>query len=165
MHFAVQVCDSQIDDHLLQSALQQVLQATNAIGRDCAGRSRPAYLPTPSGESSSEIRAMIYKESGFTGLCASIGTMQFCTNTMLDTRVDAMACHKLGARAAGVVPFFHKDRVLGLIAAFSRRPYAFGLPELDALQELAKKFSAHLKIRDDSEDPHNTSNALGWALC
>ena len=158
----VRVCDSQVDNHLLQSALQQVLQATHATTAAIAlGHDGKLTCRDSVGESASEIRAMIDKGSGFTGLCASVGTMQFCTNTMLDPRVDAQACHKLGARAAVVVPFFHRDQLLGLIAAFSRRPYAFGVRELEALQELGEKFSAHLKIKDVSEDHRKRSSAPG----
>jgi GAF domain-containing protein len=67
--------------------------------------------------------------------------MQLCSNTVLDSRVDADACRKLGVSAIIVVPLLHQDQFLGLIAVFSRRPYAFGMRDLQALQDLAENTS------------------------
>jgi L-methionine (R)-S-oxide reductase len=71
--------------------------------------------------------------------------MQLCSNTALDSRVDADACRKLGISAIIVVPLPHQDQLLGLIAVFSRRPYAFGMRDLQA-----EKFAANLELSAES---------------
>jgi hypothetical protein len=146
-HPKFEVCDSQIDGHLLGLVLQQVLQATRATTAAVAlGHQGKLTCRDSVGESAIEIRAMIDTGSGFTEVCASKGTMQFCPNTMLDHRADAQACYKFGARAVIFMPFFHKDQLLGLIAALSRRPYAFGVRELQALENLVNTFTPNLQI-------------------
>ena len=144
---AVAVPDSQVDDHQLRLALQQVLQATRATTAAIAlGNVGKLSCRDSLGESASEIRTLIDSGSGFAAACAAKGEMQFCPNTTLDSRTDAQACHKLGARAVIFMPLFREDQLLGLIAAFSRRPYAFGVRELQALQNLADEFAVNLQI-------------------
>ena len=155
---AVPVPDSEIDDHQLQLALQQVLQATRATTAAIAlGNGGKLRCRDSLGESASEIRTLIDGGSGFAAACASKGAMQFCPNTTLDSRTDAQACHKLGARAVIFMPLFREDQTLGLIAAFSRRPYAFGVRELQALQDLADEFAVNLQI---IAVPRSDSNPL-----
>jgi hypothetical protein len=108
------------------------------------------------GDSASEIGALINTGSAFMGVCASSGTMQSCSNTALDSRLDADACRKLGVRAITVVPLLRQDQLLGLIAVFSRLPYAFGMRDLRALQGLAEKFTANLQVGAESANSANT---------
>ena len=143
----VQICDSQTDDHLLRSVLDEVLQTTHATTAAVAlGHLGKLSCRDSLGESASEVRAMIDTGLGFTTACASKGAMQFCPNTTLDHRADAQACHKFGVRTVIFIPFFHKDQLLGLMAAFSRKPYAFGVREIQALQDLVEKFAGKLQI-------------------
>jgi GAF domain-containing protein len=131
-----------VPNHLLREIVQQALQATHATGAAIALEQQGKLIcRAAAGDSASEIGAMINTGSGFTGRCASSGTMQLCSNTVLDSRVDADACRKLGVSAIIVVPLLHQDQLLGLIAVFSRRPYAFGMRDLQALQDLAENTS------------------------
>jgi L-methionine (R)-S-oxide reductase len=136
-----------VPDHLLREIVQQALQATRASGAAIALEQQGNFIcRATAGDSTSEIGALINTGSGFTGVCASSGTMQLCNNTALDSRVDADACRKLGVSAIIVVPLLHQDQLLGLIAVFSRRPYAFGIRALQALQDLAEKFAVSLQL-------------------
>ncbi len=144
-----------VPNQLLREIAQQALQATHAMGAAIALEQQGELIcRATAGDSASEIGAMINAGSGFAGVCASSGRMQLCGNTALDSRVDAGACRQLGISAITVVPLLHQDRVLGLIAVFSRRPYAFGVRDLQALQDLAEKFSANLQF---SAGPANAS--------
>jgi len=89
--------------------------------------------------------------------------MQLSGNTALDSRVDAAACRQLGVSAIVVVPLLHQDRVLGLIAVFSRRPYAFGMRDLQALQDLAEKFTANLQLSAAPADAKTGRESPGIA--
>ena len=71
---------------------------------------------------------------------------------VFDSRPDAEACRRLGVRAVVVVSLADRDQLLGLIAVFSRRPYAFGMRDLQALQNLIDEFTAKLQVRVESAD-------------
>jgi TonB family protein len=49
-------------------------------------------------------------------------------------------------RAIIVAPLLHQDQFLGLIEVFSRRPFAFGMHDLQALEDLANRFTATLRL-------------------
>jgi GAF domain-containing protein len=140
-------------NELAREIVQQVLQATHAtsaaFGLCLKGR---LIWEATAGDSASEIRAMLNTESGFAGLSASSGTMQACGNTVFDSRPDAEACRRLGLRAVVVVPLATRDQLLGLVAVFSRKPYAFGMRDLQALQDLTEEFTAKLQIRVEAAD-------------
>ncbi len=136
-----------VPNQLLREIAQQALQATHATGAAIALEQQGELIcRAAAGDSVSEIGALMNTGSGFTGLCASSGAMQLSGNTALDSRVDAAACRELGVSAIIVAPLLLQDRVLGLIAVFSRRPYAFGMRDLQALQDLAEKFTANLQL-------------------
>jgi L-methionine (R)-S-oxide reductase len=140
-----------VPNHLLREIVQEALQATRATGAAIAiGQQGKLICRAAEGDFASEIGTMINTGSVFTGLCASSGTMQFCSNAALDSRGDADACRKLGVGAIIVVPLLHQDQLLGLITVFSRRPYAFGMRDLQALQDLAEKFAANLQLSAES---------------
>jgi putative methionine-R-sulfoxide reductase with GAF domain/ribosomal protein L40E len=135
-----------VPNHLLREIVQEALQATHATGAAIALEQQGELIcRAAAGDFASEIDTMINTGSGFTGVCASSQTMQLCSNTKLDSRVGADACRKLGVSAIIVVPLLHQDQLLGLIAVFSRRPYAFGMGDPQALQDLAEKFAANLQ--------------------
>ncbi len=144
-----------VPNQLLRELVQQALRATHATGAAIALEQQGELIcRAVAGDSASEIGVMIDTGSGFTGICASRGAMQLSGNTALDSRADAAACRQLGVSAIVVVPLLLQDRVLGLIAVFSRRPYAFGMRDLQALQDLAEKFTANLQL---SAEPANAS--------
>jgi TonB family protein len=92
--------------------------------------------------------------------------IQSCANTKLDARVDANACQELGVAAIIVAPLFCQDQLLGLIEVFSRRPYAFGMRDLQALEALAEGFCANLRLSAEStngtvHEVRSVSDTLG----
>jgi GAF domain-containing protein len=131
-----------VPDHLLKEMVRQAHQATGATSAAIALKWQGKLIcQAAAGDSPSEIGAMIETGTGFTGLCASSGILQLCSNAALSSHADADACQKLGIRALIAAPIFHEDRPLGLIAVFSTRPYAFGMRDVQALQDLAEKFT------------------------
>jgi GAF domain-containing protein len=153
-----------VPNHLFLEIIQQALQATHATGAAIAlERQGELICRATVGDFASEIGKMINTGSGFAGVCASSGTMQLCSNTALDTRVEADACRKLGVGAIMVVPLLHQDRLLGLIAVLSRRPYAFGMRDLQALHDLAQRSAANLQLSAESANAnpgHESSGRL-----
>jgi putative methionine-R-sulfoxide reductase with GAF domain len=141
-----------VPNHLLREIVQQALQATHATGAAIALEQQGELIcQAVAGDlASPEIGKMINIRLAFTRVCASSGTVQLCSNTALDSRMDADACRKLGVGAIIVVPLLHQDQFLGLIAVFSRRPYAFGMRDLQVLQDLAERFAANLQVIAES---------------
>src|SRR5260370_19725356 len=88
--------------------------------------------------------------------------MLWAGNTALDSRVDAAGCRDLGVSAIIVAPLLLQDRVLGLIAVFSRRPYAFGMRDLQALQDLAEKFTGNLQLGVEPADANTGHESPGF---
>jgi L-methionine (R)-S-oxide reductase len=150
-----------VPNHLLREIVQQALQSTHATGAAIALKQQGELIcRAAAGDFASEIGTVINTKSGFTGVCTSTGTMQLCSNTALDSRADADACQKLGVSAIIVVPIVHQDQLLGLIAVFSRRPYAFGIRDLQALQDLAEKFAASLQLSAESATANTGHESL-----
>lgn len=151
-----------VPNHLLREVVQQALQATHATGAAIALEQQGKLIcRAAAGDFASEIGKMINTRSGFTGVCTSSGTMQLCSNTALDSRVDADVCRKLGVSAIIVVPLFHQDQLLGLIAVFSQRPYAFGIRALQVLQDLVEKFAANLQLSVESANANTGHKSPG----
>jgi putative methionine-R-sulfoxide reductase with GAF domain len=157
-----EVSHLEIDNHLLRKFVQQVLQATHATGAAIALEQQGRLICRDAlGDFASEAGALINSGSGFTGVCASSGIMQFCSNTTLDRRVDADACRKVGVSAIVAVPLFLQDRLLGLIAVFSPRPYAFGTRDMQALQDLVDKFASKLQLSGESANHSTGRKSMG----
>jgi GAF domain-containing protein len=153
---------NRVPNHLLREIVQQALRATHATGAAIALKQQGALICRASaGDFASEFSNLIDTESGFTGVCTSSATMQLCSNTALDSRVDADACRKLGISAIIVVPLLHQDRLVGLIAVFSRQPYAFGMLRLQALQDLAEEFAVNLQLTAESANANTRRDAPG----
>ncbi|HEX7424055.1 MAG TPA: TonB family protein [Terriglobales bacterium] len=154
-----------VPNHLLREIVQQALQATHATGAAIALEEQGELIcRAVAGDSASEIGTRINTGSGPTGVCASSGTMQLCSNTELDSRVDADACRELGVSAVMVVPLLHQDQLLGLIEVFSRRPYAFGMRDLQALQDLAEQFTANLQLSAESANANTGHESPGVSV-
>jgi GAF domain-containing protein len=151
-----------VPNHLLREIVRQALRATHANGAAIALEQQGELIcREAAGDLASEFGKMIDIGSGFTSVCTSSGTMQLCSNTALDSRRDAEACRKLGVSAIIVVPLLHQDQLLGLMAVFSRRPYAFGMRDLQALEDLAERFAANLQVIAESANANTGRASLG----
>lgn len=136
---------------LLQQVADEALQLTHATGVAIAFEKGFEFTcHAVAGTSAPEIGSRINVSSGLTGVCVYTSTLQWCNNTELDSRVDADVCRRLGVRAIVIVPLLLGDRLLGLIEVFSRRPYAFGKRDLQALHDLALRISSKIRLGDPS---------------
>ncbi|MGA2282179.1 MAG: GAF domain-containing protein [Candidatus Dormibacteria bacterium] len=69
-------------------------------------------------------------------------TVQVCSDTETDPRVDREACERLGARALITAPQRHRDVSLGAITVTASRPRAFDEAQLAGLQVLANQVTS-----------------------
>jgi N-acetylmuramoyl-L-alanine amidase/putative methionine-R-sulfoxide reductase with GAF domain len=88
--------------------------------------------------------------SGFSGACLRRGQTVRCDDSETDARVNAKVCRALGARSMIAVPLSAKQRVIGLIEAFSSETYGFNDSDVRSLELLAELILA--AIRPQEED-------------
>src|SRR5436190_8755422 len=77
-------------------------------------------------------------ESGFSGACLRSGQTIRCDDSDTDTRVNAQACRALGTRSMVAVPLCAKQRVIGLLEAFSSEPFGFNDSDVRSLNLLGE---------------------------
>src|SRR5437764_1550275 len=88
--------------------------------------------------------------SGFSGACLRSGQTVRCDDSDNDARVNAEACRDLGTRSMIAVPLSAKQRVVGLIEAFSSEPFGFNDSDVRSLNLLGELILA--AIRPEEED-------------
>jgi len=87
--------------------------------------------------------------AGFSGACLVSGEVVRCDDSDIDTRVDPRTCQLLGTRSMVAVPLSAKQRVIGLIEAFSTEPYGFNDSDVRGLKLLAELILAALKPEEE----------------
>lgn len=75
--------------------------------------------------------------SGISAECLRQGRSLCCKDSETDPRVDGEVCRLLGIRSIAVVPVLQGTDVVGLLEAFSARPYAFQDEQVAMLEQLA----------------------------
>jgi TonB family protein len=65
--------------------------------------------------------------------------VQCCADTDTDSRVDAVACRRLGIRSFVIFPVLKQEELVGCLAIFSPRPKAFGDEDIQTLQALSQQ--------------------------
>ena len=88
--------------------------------------------------------------SGFSGACLRGGHTVRCDDSETDPRVNAQASRALGARSMVAVPLTAKQRVVGLIEAFSSETFGFNDSDVRSLNLLGELILA--AIRPEEED-------------
>jgi N-acetylmuramoyl-L-alanine amidase/putative methionine-R-sulfoxide reductase with GAF domain len=88
--------------------------------------------------------------SGFSGACLRSGQTVRCDDTETDARVNAEICRRLGARSMIAVPLAAKQRVVGLLEAFSTEPNGFNDSDVRSLNLLGELILA--AVRPEEED-------------
>jgi hypothetical protein len=127
----------------VEATVKHALLTTRADGAAFAFKRRGRLVcRTAVGYSASEIEAVLNTQAMLTG--AFRGSVHLFSNTKVNSQMNADACRKLGVRDVIAVPIIHQDHWLGLIAVFSRQPYAFGTRDLDAVDGLVQEFTGCL---------------------
>src|SRR5438270_6936055 len=87
--------------------------------------------------------------SGFSGACLRNGQTVRCNDSDTDSRVNAQACRALGARSMVAVPLMAKERVAGLIEAFSSETNGFNESDVSSLQLLGELILAAIHPEEE----------------
>ena len=80
-----------------------------------------------------ELGVRLETTTGLSGACLQTGTVQQCSDTETDPRVDAEDCRTLGVRSILMVPLSEGNETFGVFEVFSSRPNAFGDRDVNTL--------------------------------
>ncbi len=116
----------------------KVLRFTSAGGSAIALVSGPvAVTKASSGNLAPDVGSELHLEGSFAGLSIQTGELLYCEDAESDSRVDAAASAAMGLRSMVMVPIGEKDKVKGVLAAFSSLPNAFRPTHVAVMRTLA----------------------------
>ena len=117
-----------------------------------------------SGSLTPQLGTPLSIDSGISGECLRTGQTMRCDDTNKDLRVDAEVCSRLGLRSIAVVPIRGTHRVIGILGAFSSRPYSFPDRHLQLMTQLADLAaaarSAHRRKTRAASPPPRTATVI-----
>jgi TonB family protein len=135
-------------DLVLNQVVEQARLATGATGAAIAlARAGEMVCRATSGADAPELGVRLDMTSGLSGACLQTGTIQRCSDTETDPRVNAEDCRRLGVRSIVMLPLEvegnrekgeGKER-FGILQAFSSWPNAFSDRDVNTLQALARR--------------------------
>ncbi len=137
-------------DEVLQLVAERALTITGSDGLAIAlAENDEIVLRAAAGAVRPDIGARIDRDSGFSGACFREAHIVHCNDTETDARVNREACQSLGARSIVAVPLCGRQRVIGLLEAFSARPFAFSVQDVRNLSLLAELVVGALRPEDE----------------
>ena len=126
-------------DSILSEATHAARYFTDATGAALALWSQGVVIcRARSGDTAPPLGAKLDVDSGISGECLRSGRSKRCNDTLTDPLVDADACQDLGIRSLVAVPLRGEHGVVGILEAFSDRPYAFSDAHITLLKQLAQ---------------------------
>lgn len=126
-------------DLILHDIAERAVQVTGASGAAIAIEREGALVcRAAAGTTAPDLGVKINVESGLTGACVRERTLQWCSDTERDSRVDAEASRMLGVRSIVVLPLLITNRLVGVFEIFSAQPDSFRDRDVKALQEMAR---------------------------
>ncbi|GAC1429470.1 MAG: hypothetical protein NVS1B11_04610 [Terriglobales bacterium] len=137
-------------DEVLQLVAQRALAIAGADGVAIALAEGDAIVcRAAAGEITPDAGMRVDLKSGFSGVCLQSGQIVRCDDAETDSRVNAKACHALGARSMVAVPLSARQNVIGLIEAFSSEVSGFNDGDVRSLNLLAELILSALKPEEE----------------
>lgn len=150
-------------DLILRDIAEYALQVTGATGAAIALEWEGALVcRAAAGATAPDIGVKVNVESGLSGTCVRERTMQWCSDTECDARVDAEASRSLGIRSIIVMPLFVADRMVGVFEILSARVDAFRDRDVKAMQDAAWRVTDAVRgERPTAKAPAGPKTAAG----
>ena len=137
-------------DEVLQLVAERALAVTGADGVAIALAEGEAIVCRASaGSIAPDAGIRLDPNSGFSGECLVSGRIVRCDDAETDSRVNLLACRRLGVRSMLAVPLSAKQSVVGLIEAFSNEPYGFNDSDVRSLGLLAELILSAMKPEEE----------------
>jgi hypothetical protein len=125
---------------------QALVRATGAAIALAATDPAIMVCRASAGPDAPPVGAELHVGSGFSGECVRTGKSLHCDDTETDTRVNKESCRALGIRSMIAVPVRSRDKVLGIIEAFSSQPGGLHGTDISVLQRLAETILTAINI-------------------
>jgi N-acetylmuramoyl-L-alanine amidase len=137
-------------DEVLQLVADRALAVTGADGIAIAlAEDNAIVCRASSGTIAPDAGARLDPSSGFSGACLRRGEIIRCDDSERDPRVNVDHCRSLGARSMVAVPLSARQRVVGLVEAFSSEAHGFNDSDVRSLHLLAELILAALKPEEE----------------
>jgi N-acetylmuramoyl-L-alanine amidase len=137
-------------DEVLHLVAERALAITGADGVAIAMAEGNAIVCRASvGTIAPDTGVRLDPNSGFSGACLRSGEILRCDDWEKDSRVSVPACQRLGARSMVAVPVAGLHGTIGLLEAFSARPFGFNDSAVRSLNLLAELILAALKPEEE----------------
>jgi N-acetylmuramoyl-L-alanine amidase len=98
-----------------------------------------------------DVGARLDPNSGFSGFCLRTRQSVRCDDAEKDPRVNHQASHRLNAKSMLTVPLCGRQKVLGLIEAFSSEAFGFSDSDLGSLKLLAELILGAMKPEEQEQ--------------
>jgi N-acetylmuramoyl-L-alanine amidase len=137
-------------DEVLQLVAERALAITGADGVAIALAEGNAIVCRASaGSIVPDAGVRLDPNSGFSGECLVSGRIVRCDDVETDSRVDLLACRRLGVRSMLAVPLSAKESVIGLLEVFSNEAYGFNDSDVRSLSLLAELVLSALRPEEE----------------
>lgn len=156
----------QLQHFLLDEVLQLVADRARAItGADgiavALADGEAIVCRAASGAIAPDAGIHLDPHSGFSGACLRGGQIVRSDDSENDPRVDKQACRRLGARSMVAVPLLARQRVIGLLEAFSTEAYGFNDSDVRSLNLLAELIVAALRPEEEDQLAEISERVVG----
>ena len=146
--------DWQLEQFVLDEVLQLVAERARAItGADgvaiALAEGDAIVCRASAGSIAPDAGVRLDPNAGFSGECLVSGRIVRCDDVETDSRVDLLACRRLGVRSLLAVPLSAKQSVIGLLEAFSNEPYGFNDSDVRSLNLLAELILSALRPEEE----------------
>jgi TonB family protein len=154
-------------DLVLKDIVERARLATNASGAAIAlMRGREMVCRATTGTSGPEPGVRLDARSELSRDSTQISKVQCCDDTEADSRVDAVACRRLGIRSFLISPLLKQGELVGLFEIFSPHPKAFGDRDTQTLQALSRQVlinvdcAAEFSTAPPGDEPPTVADAV-----
>jgi TonB family protein len=149
-------------DLVLNETVEQAREATRATGAAIALTRDGGMICRATTGNAPNLGTPVDTSSGLSAACLKTGTIQQCSDTERDPRVDTEACRHLDVRSMLLLPISDATGVYGILEVFSPIPNNFGDQDLQALQLLATRINS-AKIATEESFAEKASSHNGSA--
>lgn len=126
-------------DLVLNQLVEEARSSTMAAGAAIALWRGDVMVCRATSGVAPELSVIVETDHGLSGACVQSREVQICTDVVGDSRVDADAGRRLGARSILVYPLTAEDELLGILEVFSPRPHAFHDRDVQVIKSLAMR--------------------------
>jgi len=144
-------------DLVLNDTVEQAREATRATGAAIALARDGEMICRATTGNAPNLGTRVDTSSGLSAACLQTATIQQCSDTQIDPRVDREACRHLDLRSMLLVPIVEGSTPCGIVEVFSSLPNNFGDKDVKLLQSLATRIVEAKNVSESGIDQPSSS--------